>query len=233
MCHAVQGKSMRHLSSPRSRRLFASWRWPIGMGLAIVSSCAAPKPPQASAPAAVSRPAPPAEPSIHLALLDAGTDLPPLSALPPPEGRPISRKATGKVMADWSGCRPTHENAAASPAASVTTFARACAATTRMKLVGATLTGSQTAADAPQSFPFAATAGRCYRVYFRAEAGVQDVHVALEDSAGAVAAEDWSADPAAVVMHDGAVCFEQDDAASVVVSIGRGAGSYALQIWSD
>jgi hypothetical protein len=35
------------------------------------------------------------------------------------------------------------------------------------------------------------------------------------------------------VLEDGVVCFKQDDAATVVASVGDGSGAYALQVWSD
>jgi hypothetical protein len=34
-------------------------------------------------------------------------------------------------------------------------------------------------------------------------------------------------------MEDGVVCFSKDDKAALVVSVGMGKGSYAVQIWSN
>jgi len=112
-------------------------------------------------------------------------------------------------------------------------MAKACTAVTKMKLVGATLTGKQSDQDTPQTFPFKAEAKHCYRVYAQAADGIKDLDLAIKDSAGAVAGDDSTDDPSPVVLEDGAVCFTESDAASVVVSVGMGKGAYALQIWSD
>ena len=112
-------------------------------------------------------------------------------------------------------------------------MARGCAASTHTKPVGSTLTGKQAAEDAPQSFPFEAKGSHCYRVYAQASAGIHDLDVAVKDSAGILIAQDSTEDPRPVVLEDGEVCFRQDDSASVVVSVGMGQGSYALQIWGD
>jgi hypothetical protein len=112
-------------------------------------------------------------------------------------------------------------------------MAAACAATTKMKLVGATLTGKQADQDGPQSFPFEAKSSRCYRAYARAADGVKSLHLVIEDSAGVAVAQDSTGDASPVVPQAGAVCFTKDDHASVVVSVGMGSGEYAVQIWED
>jgi hypothetical protein len=40
-------------------------------------------------------------------------------------------------------------------------------------------------------------------------------------------------DPSPVLLEDGAFCFKEADNAVVVVSVGEGKGTYAVQIWSD
>ena len=115
----------------------------------------------------------------------------------------------------------------------VAAMAKACATATKMKLVGKTLTGKQGAEDAPQSFPFDAKANHCYRAYAQASEGIKDLDLVVKDSAGIVVGQDSTDDPSPVVLEDGAVCFSKDDKASVVVSVGMGKGSYAVQVWSD
>jgi hypothetical protein len=102
-----------------------------------------------------------------------------------------------------------------------------------MKLFGKTVTARQNDSEAPQSFPLPAQAQHCYRVYVQGEAGIADLHVAIEDSEGAVAGQDFADGPRVVVPKDGAVCFEAAGSANVVVSVGRGGGAYSLQIWGD
>jgi hypothetical protein len=112
-------------------------------------------------------------------------------------------------------------------------MAKSCAAATKMKPVGKTLTGKQGDQDPPQSFPLKAEANHCYRVYAQAAVGIKDLDLAIKDSAGAIAGEDSTDDPSPVVLEDGAVCFTEADAATVVVAVGMGKGAYAVQIWSD
>jgi hypothetical protein len=95
-----------------------------------------------------------------------------------------------------------------------------------MKPLGKTIIGKQTDADPPQSYPFPAEANHCYRVYVDAEPGIQDIEVVIDDSAGIAAGQGSSGGPPVV-------CFKERDAATVAVSVGRGGGVYALQIWSD
>ncbi len=112
-------------------------------------------------------------------------------------------------------------------------MAKACEKVTKMKLVGKTLTGKQADKDKPQSFPLKAQANKCYRVYAQAAEGIKDLDLAIKDSTGAIAGEDSTDDPSPVIFEDGAVCFKEADAATVVVSVGMGTGAYAVQIWGD
>jgi hypothetical protein len=112
-------------------------------------------------------------------------------------------------------------------------MAKSCAAATKMKLVGKTISGKQGDQDTPQSYPLKAEAKHCYRVYAQAAEGIKDLDIAIKDSTGAVAGEDSTDDPSPVVLEDGAVCFTENDSATVIVSVGMGKGAYAVQVWSD
>jgi hypothetical protein len=115
----------------------------------------------------------------------------------------------------------------------VDAMARGCAKVTKMNLSGTTLTGKQGDQDPPQTFPFKAEANHCYRVYAQASEGIKDLDLAIKDSTGAIAGEDSTDDSSPVVFEDGAVCFKEADSAAVVVSVGMGKGTYAVQIWKD
>jgi hypothetical protein len=93
--------------------------------------------------------------------------------------------------------------------------------------------GKQADRDPPQSFPLEARAGHCYRTFAQAGDGITDLHIVVRDSAGVEVAHDDSDRAGPVVMEDGAVCFQKDDHASVVVSVGLGSGEFALQVWRD
>ncbi len=112
-------------------------------------------------------------------------------------------------------------------------MAKGCAKVTGMKLEGTPLAGKQSDQDPPQSFPLRAEANHCYRVYAQASDGIRDLDLAIKDSTGAVAGEDTTDDASPVILEDGAVCFTEADAATLVVSVGLGKGTYAIEIWSD
>jgi hypothetical protein len=95
------------------------------------------------------------------------------------------------------------------------------------------MSGAQGAEDPPQTYPFAARAGHCYRAYGLAGEGIADLDVVVADSAQILVAQDSTADARAVTPADGAICFKRDDDARVIVSVGMGRGSYAVQVWSD
>lgn len=155
------------------------------------------------------------------------------AAPPPPAPTPISSVAKTKTDATWAACHTSFKAKGKDVSNDVAAMAKACATATKMKLVGKTLTGKQGAEDAPQSFPFDAKANHCYRAYAQAAEGIKDLDLVVKDSAGIVVGQDSTDDPSPVVLEDGAVCFTKDDKASVVVSIGMGKGSYAVQVWGD
>jgi hypothetical protein len=141
--------------------------------------------------------------------------------------------ATTKTDPAWAACHRSFQAKGKDVSADVAAMAKACAAATRMKLLGTTLTGKQADQDPPQSFPFDAKGGHCYRAYAQASEGIKDLDLVVKDSAGIAAGQDATDDPSPVVLEDGAVCFGKDDKASVVVSVGMGKGAYAVQIWGD
>jgi hypothetical protein len=112
-------------------------------------------------------------------------------------------------------------------------MAKACATPTKMKPIGKTWTGKQADQEKPQAFPFDAKAHHCYRAYAQASDGIKDLDLVIKDSADVIVGQDSTDDPSPVVLEDGAVCFSKDDKATVVVSVGMGSGTYAVQIWSD
>jgi hypothetical protein len=73
-------------------------------------------------------------------------------------------------------------------------------------------------------FTFTATAATTTIAFVNADPTSDTSNVAGEDATDAATA---------VVLEDGAVCFKEADAATVVVSVGSGSGAFALQIWGD
>ena len=152
---------------------------------------------------------------------------------PPPPPAPTSSVATTKSDPSWASCHQSYKAKGKDVSNDVAAMSRSCAAATKMKVVGKTLTGKQADQDAPQSFPFDAKANHCYRAYAQAADTIKDLDLVVKDSANIVVGQDSTDDPSPVVMEDGAVCFSKDDKATVVVSVGMGKGAYAVQIWGD
>jgi hypothetical protein len=170
--------------------------------------------------AASSAPAASAEPSASAA-----------PAEPPPN--PGSKKATKKNDPTFASCHQSYKAKNKDVSKDVAAMAKACQAVTKMKLIGKTFTGKQSDQQPPQSFPLKAEAKHCYRVYAQAADGIKDLDLAIKDSTGAIAGDDSTDDPSPVVLEDGAVCFTESDASTVVVSVGMGSGAYAVQVWGD
>jgi hypothetical protein len=196
-------------------------------------------PPPAAPPAPSASAAPSAAPAASAAPPASASAAPPAetaSAAPPAPPAPTtpgSTKVTTKNDPAWAGCHQTYEAKNKEVGKDVAAMAKACAAVTKMKLVGKPFKGKQADKDTPQSFPLKAKANHCYRAYAQAAEGIKDLDLAIKDSTGAIAGEDSTDDPSPVVFEDGAVCFKEDDAATVIVSVGMGSGAYAVEVWGD
>jgi hypothetical protein len=160
------------------------------------------------------------------------TAVPPEAPVAPPPSAG-STKVTVKNDPAWAGCHRTYDAKMKDVSRDVDAMARGCAKVTKMTLVGKALTGKQGDQDPPQAFALTAEANHCYRVYAQSSDGIKDLDLAIKDSTGAIAAEDSTDDPSPVIVEDGAVCFKEADAATLVVSVGLGKGNYAVEIWKD
>jgi hypothetical protein len=201
----------------------------VACGGAGAPPAASPTPSASAAPSGTpAEAAPSSAPSAA-----AASAAPSASAAPTPPPNPGSKKATKKNEAAWASCHQSYKANNKEVAKDVEAMAKGCAAVTKMKPIGKTLTGKQGDQDPPQSYPLKAEANHCYRVYAQAADGIKDLDLAIKDSAGAIAGEDSTDDDSPVILEDGAVCFTEADAATVVVSVGLGKGRYAVQIWGD
>jgi hypothetical protein len=151
------------------------------------------------------------------------------SSLPP------SAKAETKSDPAFAPCHNTFKPASADKdvAADVAAMAKGCADATKMKKVGDTLSGKLGEKAPPVTFPLAAQAGKCYRVYGISQSTMQDFDVTIVDSAGALVAQDTTDDVSPVVSEDGKVCYKTADTSTIRASAGAGGGAFALEVWSD
>jgi hypothetical protein len=204
---------------------------PLGLG---ACGGGAEKPPETPAVASASAAPSTTEP------VAAGSSAPVASAEPVASSAPVepppnpgSKKVTKKSDPAWAACHQSYQAKNKDVSKDVAAMAKACQAATKMKLIGKTLTGKQSDQQPPQSFPLKAEAKHCYRVYAQAAEGIKDLDLAIKDSTGAIAGDDSTDDPSPVVLEDGAVCYTESDASTVVVSVGMGTGAYAVQVWGD
>jgi len=151
---------------------------------------------------------------------------------PPLPTKPDSDKVTWKQDPSYAKCHNDVQTGA-DLAAGVTAMANGCAGIMKMHQIGQTTTDTFGATDKAHPIKLHAESGHCYRVYGLSEAALQDLDIAIMDSAGKACAEDGSDSPDAVVLEDGMVCFTATDDVLVNVAAGSGAGKYVVQIWGN
>jgi hypothetical protein len=182
----------------------------------------------------------PAKPSVSAAAVSTSPNATPggasassLGAFVPPVATTSSTKATLKLSSAWAHCHDSFVVASPDPRAEVARLAKGCADATKMRRVGEPFAGEQTASDKPQTFKWKAQAGHCYRAYGAGVPAIKNLDILLDDSLGVVLAQDGNDDGAPVVLDSGAVCFKVDDDAALIVSVGDGAGAFAIELWVD
>jgi hypothetical protein len=188
----------------------------------VLLACGAPaKAPTTAAPT-------PSSTTPSLRAVSASTaDTSDLGALPamasmPARGVVGSRLATRKAAAAWSSC----VNGISETDADA--LGKACAAstkTTKVQSLKATLEET----NAHQEFKLKFDKGHCYRIYLGKPKELTTVSVTLRDSRGDIMIDD----SAAAVPQDGALCMNESDTASLLVSAGLGKGAVTLSVWSD
>lgn len=75
--------------------------------------------------------------------------------------------------------------------------------------------------------------GRCYRVFAAGDGTVQDLDLALVDDDGSLITTDRQTGPAVVLPPRGPLCLDRAGSYTLEVSVARGAGAFALQVWGD
>jgi hypothetical protein len=106
-----------------------------------------------------------------------------------------------------------------------------CGASTSMKPVTAIIEGSQSQADAIARYTFRGELGRCYRIFSASDRGVRDLDLAVLDPAHTVVGHDTNEDAFPIVNPDGPLCLTRPGSYTLLVSVERGHGHYALQVW--
>ena len=151
---------------------------------------------------------------------------------PPLPTKPDSDKVTWKQDPSYAKCH-NDVKTGADLVAGVTAMASGCAGTMKLHQIGQTTQDTFKNLDKAHPIPLHAETGHCYRVYGLSEDALQDLDIAIMDSAGKACAEDGSDSPDSVVLEDGMVCFTATDDVVVNVAAGNGAGKYVVQIWGN
>jgi hypothetical protein len=151
---------------------------------------------------------------------------------PPPATHPDSEKVTWKRDPSFAKCH-NDVKTGKDLVAGVTAIAQGCASLMKLHQIGQTVQDTFANLDKAHPIPLHAEAGHCYRAYGLSEDALQDLDIAIIDSAGKFCGEDGSDSPDAVTLEDGAICFTATDDVNVNVAAGNGNGKYAVEIWGD
>jgi hypothetical protein len=151
---------------------------------------------------------------------------------PPPATHPDSDKVKWQQDPSFAKCH-NDVKTGKDLVAGVTAMAQGCASLMKMHQIGQTVQDSFANLDKAHPLPLHAEAGHCYRAYGLSEDALQDLDIAIIDSAGKFCGEDGSDSPDAVTLEDGAICFTATDDVNVNVAAGNGNGKYAVEIWGD
>lgn len=106
-----------------------------------------------------------------------------------------------------------------------------CGVATSMKPVTGVIEGAQSQSDPIARFTFQAELGRCYRIFSASDRGIRDLDMAVLDPSHTVVGHDTNEDAFPIVNPDGPVCLTRAGAYTLLVSVERGTGHYALQVW--
>jgi len=164
-----------------------------------------------------------------LGLVGCGPKPEPTSPAP---AEPAVAEVPQEPETPWSQCQEGFA-ATGDPEADLTTLARACALKLGQRPLTPVRVGIQAEADAVDRFTFTAgPGGRCYRVIATGESGVRDVDVQVLGANGRVLASDTSHAGWAIIPEREPMCLDAPEVVAVEVSIYRGSGKYALQVWT-
>jgi len=148
---------------------------------------------------------------------------------PTPVTAPMTATATSS--GPWADCYSTF-TPTGNPKLDLQRITRACGTTGGMRAVTPVAFGEQRAEDPVDRYTFyVPKAGACYRVYAVGDRSVEDLDVLLRGPDGTDVIADLTHDNWPVVPPNGPVCFPSSGLYLLEVSVFRGAGRYAIQVW--
>lgn len=115
----------------------------------------------------------------------------------------------------------------------LTSVVAACSKGSALAAVGAPLLGTQDGSTGPSELRVPVTAGRCYRLVAALAPSLGATSLLARDDAGAVIAEDLGSPPFQATPRTGVFCMRSAGAVTLVVGVGAGKGSFAVQLLGD
>ena len=118
------------------------------------------------------------------------------------------------------------------PRTDIARVTKTCGSIGGMRAITPVTLGAQTQDDPVDRYTFyVPKAGQCYRVFAAGDSGVKDLDVALRGPEGDELIADLSHDAQPIVPPTGPVCFQSPGLYMLEVSVYRGSGRYAVQVW--
>jgi hypothetical protein len=187
----------------------------LALSLLVVAPAALPGCGSGGQPAKASNETPaPGSPSSALEQRDGSQDGPGESPAPPWEACYATFAPEGEARTDLSR------------------LVRNCGGVGGMRPITTVRTGEQSELDPVDAYTFEVPrAGTCYRVYAAADATVEDLDLLLRGPDGSAKLADLTHDAWPVLPPREPACFAAAGMYRLEVSVYRGSGRYALQVW--
>jgi hypothetical protein len=106
-----------------------------------------------------------------------------------------------------------------------------CGPPNSMKPVSPVFQGNQSQKDPIARYTFKGEMGRCYRIFSASDRTIQDMDMAMLDPDKNVVGHDTNEDAFPMLNPDGPFCVTRPGQYTVLVSVEKGQGKYALQVW--
>jgi len=131
----------------------------------------------------------------------------------------------------WEACYSSFAPAG-DPEGDLMRLVRDCGPTGGMRAVTPVRVGRQSSEDPVDRYTFEVPApGKCYRVYAAGESSIEDLDLLLRGPTQGAFVADVTHDSWPVLPPREPVCFTLPGSYMIEVSVYRGSGRYALQVW--
>jgi hypothetical protein len=147
--------------------------------------------------------------------------------------RPGDKATQTAEGGQWAAC-----HAAFAPSgdarADLDRLTRSCGPTGGMHAITPVRLATQRERDPVDRYTFyVPKAGSCYRIYAVGSRGIEDLDLLLRGPDGEDVVADLTHDRHPIVPPHGPICFDAPGLYLLEVSVFRGSGSYAVQVWGS